>query len=141
MRTMQFKEGRKHERRGAALVEMAVVAPLLMLFVLGIIEVGRVVMVQQILTNASREGARRAVIESATDIEVQSLVSAYLSNTSVAGATVTVTPSPLSSAGFGDSVTVSVSVPFSSVNWLGSSWFFQNRTLTASSLMRAERLQ
>jgi Flp pilus assembly protein TadG len=138
---MQFKEGRKHERRGAALVEMAVVAPLLMLFVLGIIEVGRVVMVQQILTNASREGARRAVIESATDIEVQSLVSAYLSNTSVAGATVTVTPSPLSSAGFGDSVTVSVSVPFSSVNWLGSSWFFQNRTLTASSLMRAERLQ
>ena len=43
-------------RRGVATVEFAIVAPLFFLLVLGCIEFGRALMVQQMLTNASRVG-------------------------------------------------------------------------------------
>ena len=41
------------------------VAPVLFLIVFGMIEFGRMVMVQQVITNASREGARVAVLDGA----------------------------------------------------------------------------
>ena len=128
-------------RRGAAVVEFAVVAPLFFLLIFGIIEFGRMVMVQQVLTNASREGARRAVVESASSAEVETYVNDYLSNASVTGATITITPSDLSSAGFGDAVTVTVSIPFDSVSWTASAFYLQGTDLEASSMMQAERLQ
>lgn len=128
-------------RRGAAVVEFAIVASLLFLLILGIIEFGRLLMVQQILTNASREGARRAVLEQATVTDVETLVDNYLASSSVPGATVTVSPSSLSTLGFGDPVTVSVSVPYNQVSWLPSPWFLGGRVLSAESVMRAERAQ
>ena len=45
-------------RRGVAAVEMALVAPVLLLLLLGLWEVGRCVMVQNLLRNAAREGGR-----------------------------------------------------------------------------------
>jgi hypothetical protein len=53
-------------RRGQALVEFALVAPLLFLLIGGIITVGIGVFYQQQLTNAAREAARYAAIHSAT---------------------------------------------------------------------------
>ncbi len=44
------------------MVEFAIVAPIFFLLIFGMIEFGRVVMVQQLLTNASREGARLGVL-------------------------------------------------------------------------------
>lgn len=128
-------------RRGAALVEFAVLAPLFFTLLIGILEFGRAIMVAQLMTNASREGARRAIIEGATQTEVESLVSNYLSNTSVSGASVSVTPSDLSSAGFGDNVTVNVTVAYEDVSWVPSPWFLSGKTLQATAIMQAERLQ
>lgn len=48
------------DRRGIAAVEAALCMPLLLLFMLGMWEVGRMVQVEQILVNAAREGARIA---------------------------------------------------------------------------------
>jgi Flp pilus assembly protein TadG len=129
----------RSRRRGAAVVEFAFVAPVFFLLVFGMIEYGRMLMVQQVLTNGSREGARRAILEQSTSSEVQTVVENYLKSNSVSGATVTVSPSNLSSAGMGDPVTVSVSVPFTSVSWLPSPWFLKNTTLFAQSVMNAER--
>jgi Flp pilus assembly protein TadG len=47
-------------RRGLAAVEAAICLPILMLFMLGMWEVGRMVEIQQILVNAARGGARLA---------------------------------------------------------------------------------
>jgi Flp pilus assembly protein TadG len=47
-------------RRGAVAVEAAFVLPLLLLLMFGVWEVGRLVQVNQLLTNAAREGARVA---------------------------------------------------------------------------------
>lgn len=49
-------------QRGAAAVEMAIIMPLLLLFIGGIVDFGRFFFVQIQLTNAAREGARVAVI-------------------------------------------------------------------------------
>ena len=60
------------------MVEFALVAPVFFLLVFGMIEYGRMVMVQQILTNASREGARLAVLDGITTGNVTAAVSDYL---------------------------------------------------------------
>jgi Flp pilus assembly protein TadG len=115
------------------------VAPLLFLLIFGMFEFGRMVMVQQMLTNASREGARRGVLEHATVAEVESVVLDYLTSCSVTGATVSVSPAMLSDVGFGDPVSVTVSVPFDQVSWVPAPWFLGGTNLTAQSVMRGER--
>ena len=132
------RDKRNPRRRGVAAVEFAIVAPMLVILAFGIIEVGRLMVVQQLLTNASREGARQAVVHSATGMNVESIVTDYLKNGTVSEANVTVTPSNLTTLGFGEPVTVSVSVPFDRVSWLPSPFFFQGRTLSAETTMRAE---
>src|SRR4029077_13314881 len=57
-------------RCGAAAVEFAIVAPVFFLLVIGMIEVGRAMMVQQVLINASCVGARQAVTAGATSSAV-----------------------------------------------------------------------
>ena len=54
-----FKD--KSPERGAAVVEFAIVLPFLMLLLMGIIELGLLFYNQQVLTNASREGARSGI--------------------------------------------------------------------------------
>ncbi len=131
----------RKNRRGTAVVEFAVVAPIFFLLVFGMIEYGRMVMVQQVITNASREGARQAVLDGSTTAAVQTAVTNYLTSASVSGGTVTVTPNPPSTAGYGQPVTVAVSIPFSQVSWLPSPMFLGSKTLTASSVMRRETVQ
>jgi Flp pilus assembly protein TadG len=128
-------------RLGAATVEFAVVVPVFFILVFGMIEFGRMVMVQQVLTNASREGARQAVLDGATTAEVTSSVTSYLTSGSISGATIAVSPNPPSNAAFGDPVTVTVSVPFSQVSWLPSPMFLGGKTLTATTVMRRESVQ
>ena len=129
----------RRRRRGATVVEFAVVAPLLFLFIFAMIEFGRMVMVEQILTNAAREGARRGILEQTTAAEVETIVSDYLTGSSISGATVTVSPDQLRQVGFGQPVTVSVSVPYSQVSWLPTPRFLGGTNLTAQSVMRGER--
>ncbi len=61
------RNSRVQTRRGAAIVEMAVVTPLLLTMIFGVIEFGNSFMIRQMLTNAAREGARVAVIQPVAD--------------------------------------------------------------------------
>ena len=134
----------RKNRRGAAVVEFAFVAPLFVMLVFGMIEFGRVVMVQQLLTNATREGARVGVLNDATIDEVKSRVVTYLSNSTITVATSDVSvvyANDPSLPDSGESVTVSVSVPFSQVSWLPSPMFLSGYTLSASSGMRRESVE
>ncbi len=128
-------------RRGAAVVEFAIVAPVLLLLILGMIEYGRLVMVQQVITNATREGARQAVLDGATTSGVRTIVNDFLAASRVSGAVVTVTPDPPNTAAFGDPVSVAVQVPFSEVSWLPTPMFLSETTLSATTVMRRETVQ
>jgi len=128
-------------RCGAAVVEFAVVAPVFFLLIFGMIEYGRLVMVQQVLTNASREGARVGVLDGSTSADVTTAVNNYLTSARINSATVTITPNPPSSAGYGAPVTVAISIPFSQVSWLPSPMFLGGTTMRATSVMRRESVQ
>ena len=123
------------------MVEFAIVAPLFFLFIFAILETGRLVMVQQLLTNAARAGARRGILEQTTVAEVETFVSDYLDDTAVPGATVTVDPGSFANIGFGTPVTVTVSIPFNEVSWLPPPRFYQDVILSGQCVMRAERPQ
>lgn len=132
---------RARSRRGAAAVEFAVVAPVFFLVVLGIIEFGRMVMAQQVITNAAREGARVAVLDSATAARVTTRVTDYLAAAGVSGATVTVTPNPPTSAGFGQPVSVRIDIPFTAVSALSAPFMSAAKTLTSEAVMRRETVE
>jgi Flp pilus assembly protein TadG len=64
--------------RGQALLETALVLPIILAVAVGIFEFGRAYQTMQVLTNAAREGARVAVLPNATKEDVESRVTAYL---------------------------------------------------------------
>lgn len=135
----------RRNRQGAAVVEFAIVAPVFFLLILGMIEIGRAVMVEQILTNAAREGARTAVLDGAIASDVKTKVVDYLKSGGISAATtdmVSLTPTDPATAANGTPVTVKVDVQFSKVTWLPCPWFISGSThLTASSVMRREAVQ
>lgn len=63
---------------GAVLIETAFVLPLLLLVCVGIFELGRVFQTWHVVTNASREGARIAVLPGMDDTKVTDRVRTYL---------------------------------------------------------------
>jgi Flp pilus assembly protein TadG len=69
--------GKKRER-GAAMIEMAITMPLLLLLSIGVFEFGRAFQYWQVLTNATREGARVASLPGTSDAAVTSRVQNYL---------------------------------------------------------------
>ncbi len=132
----------RRNRRGASAVEFAIVAPIFILLVFGMIEFGRMCMVQQLLTNASREGARLAVLDGSTEDAVKDVVENYLVNAAVPidRDDITVTPNPTAAA-YGEPVSVTVSVNYSDVSWLPGSFYLGGTTLQASAVMRRESVQ
>ncbi|QDU25953.1 TadE-like protein [Anatilimnocola aggregata] len=133
----------RKQRRGAAAVEFAVVAPVFFLLVFGMIEYGRMVMVQQIITNAAREGCRVAVLDGSTTASTQTAaINAMASgNITITTSNVTVNPSPPSSAAYGSPVSVTVTVPFNQVSWLPSPMYLGGKSMTATTTMRRETVQ
>jgi Flp pilus assembly protein TadG len=71
-----FSRARRED--GAALVETAFVLPIMLLVSVGIFEFGRAYQTWQVITNATREGARVAVLPEYTDDSVKARVRTYL---------------------------------------------------------------
>jgi Flp pilus assembly protein TadG len=74
--------GRRWSERGAAAVETAIVLPVLLFVIFGIIDFGRMLNTQLKLTEAAREGARAAVMQTDPDARVQTVVCPYPLNDS-----------------------------------------------------------
>src|SRR5262245_38889036 len=93
---------------GAAAVEMALLLPLLLLLVFGIIDFGRMLNAQITVTEAAREGARAAVIENSR-AAAQARVDKVIT-----GTTVQVLPddTPCDGAAVSADATVKVSTTF-----------------------------
>jgi Flp pilus assembly protein TadG len=56
------RSDRRSERRGAAMIEMTFVLLIFLMLLFGIIEYGRLVYTREVIINATREGARYAVV-------------------------------------------------------------------------------
>lgn len=74
-------------RRGVAAVEMAICAPIIILLLAGVWELGRMLEVQQVIANAAREGGRQASNGTLSYDQVRSAVVTYLTNNGIKAAT------------------------------------------------------
>jgi Flp pilus assembly protein TadG len=133
---------RKRDRAGTNAVEMALISPLVVALIMGQLETSRLGMVMQLLTTAAREGCRVAVLQGSAQSDVQDRITAVLSGSGITVGTVTPTcPSPYSwnSAPMGTPITVTLSVPYSQVTWLGTPFYFGGATVTASATLSSEQ--
>ena len=71
--------------QGAELIEMAIVTPLLLLLVMGIVDFGFLFQRYVVLTNAAVEGARVATLPGYTAADAQARVQAYATEGGVPG--------------------------------------------------------
>ena len=136
----QIHAGRKvaGKRRGAATVEFAFVAPIMILFMFGMVEIGGLMMIKNAATHASREGARLAVTPTATSAEVQQRVMEQIRMYTNASASVIVSPSELALASPGDMVTVRVEVNAAEIGWITGAIPLPVSQLISETTMRRE---
>lgn len=76
----------RHSERGAELVEFALILPLLLAMLAGIVDFGRMFQRLEVTTNAAREGARLASLPGYSQTDVQNRVRAYMDQGIQAGA-------------------------------------------------------
>jgi Flp pilus assembly pilin Flp len=125
--------------RGAAAVEFALLLPLLVLIVFGLIDFGRAINAQITLTQAAREGARALSFGGST-YQARAQAAAI----GLSGVTVTelpdikgVTGCPTGSGQAGDDAVVQVTYTFSFITPIGT-FFGPTKTLTAEGRMPCE---
>lgn len=86
---------KKLNERGAVAAEFALLLPLLLIILFGIIEFGMMMYGREIVTNAAREGARAGIVQGPpkrTAGEINTIIDNYLTGTGVNPADVNLTP-------------------------------------------------
>jgi Flp pilus assembly protein TadG len=82
------------DERGAQLIEAALVLPLLLLVLLGILDFGLLFQRYEAVTNAAREGARVAILPGYTNADVVNRVQQYLTDAGLTAAPTTTVIAP-----------------------------------------------
>ena len=126
---------RVRSERGASLVEFALVLPLLMLFVFGVIEFGGTYNDSNALRNGVREGARLAVVNDQSGGSILTETKARIG----LDASQTKVRVVLNGNQVGDTVTVCASYPAYNVTGVMRP-FLGNRVVTSSVTMRLEQV-
>lgn len=124
-------------RRGAAVVELAITLPVFVLILVATIETTTMVFLQQSLEIGAYQGARIALIPSSTSGKVVTAVDQVLANRNVNSTSVSIVPSNYSTSPYGTKITVRVSAPCNA-NSPFSPWFYGGRTLTGEVTMMKE---
>ena len=139
-----------HCADGIAAVEFAIVLPVLMTIVFGIIEFGRIMMVEQILATAARNGVREAVLwrPSTSTVDgdsiknntiIPTLTAAGISGVNISD--IIFSPSNINSVtkiSPDPQISVLITVPYSQVRWLSYFSFLNSTNLTGHCTMRKE---
>ena len=109
------------DRRAAAAVEFAFVAPVFFVFVFGMIEYGSLFWRAQQVANAARNGARRGIMAGATASNVTTAVDQTMlaSGMGTTNYTVLLTPANPASLAAGGTFTVKVTVPYVDIKLTG----------------------
>jgi len=110
-----MRKGRRSES-GASAVEFAILLPVLMMVLFGIIEFGLALYRQAILTNASREGARLGIVQSVpaiTDAQINAVINTYLTNAGINPGDMNPAPTITGAGGVtGTPVRVTLTLPY-----------------------------
>jgi Flp pilus assembly protein TadG len=136
----------RSSRQGAAVIEFAVVAPLFLLLLGGIIEFGQAFRTEHTLSNACRRGARAAVVQGATVSQVHQKVKSQCAESlgvSEGDIAIQITvngvaASDLSQAQQGAEIEVTVSIPYNKVCVGFFAKLFSQSTLSSTCVLEHE---
>jgi Flp pilus assembly protein TadG len=135
------------DERGGSLVEFAIILPLLLILLFGIIEFGLLLYNQAVLTNASREGARFGIVAATPRhnlAQISQVVTDYCDGRLVTFGTspsLSISATPLDTTTlFGDDLEVLVTWPYTflampNLPWIGLT---NPLTLSARTVMKYE---
>jgi Flp pilus assembly protein TadG len=119
-------------------VEFALLAPFLGILVLGMLEIGRGLMVKEMLSDASQKACRTAALPGKANADVQAEVDNIMSDNGVTGYSTTIlvngNAADVSTANRFDQISVQVSVPVSSVFWT-TTFFLTNQMIESESVI------
>ena len=109
------------DRRGAALVEFAVVFPVILLFITATVEISRILMLQHTVDSAAYEAARSAMVPGANVADAKNEAMELIGAANLVDPVITVSPTEITEeTAF---VTVRVEVPANSNSWMLSTRF------------------
>ena len=130
----------RKSRRGTAMLEMALVLPLLLLLTFALIEYGWLFLRAQEITNGARQGARTAARADATNADVQASITAAMEAAGITGYVVTFSPEDVQDENLnsGDPVTVTITVAYTNIRLMGLPWIPVPQDLRASVSMAKE---
>jgi len=135
-----------HHQKGAVAVEFALILPVLVLMFFGIVEFSLLLFNKQVITNASREGARAGIVAGGSPrvsdesgyATINNVVSNYCTNNLITFGTDSGPQTTVISSGssFGDNLTVTVTYQYGFL--VLSNFGFDPVTLTARTVMKLE---
>jgi Flp pilus assembly protein TadG len=130
------------DQSGAALVEFALVATMLMMLIMGMIDFGRALYTKNSLTNAAREGGRFAAVQTdvkSREADIKNVVITHMSpfgGAALTAAQITVTYNEPS--GTVESTTIEIAYPFEPITPIAGLIGLDPLTLKASAQFRQE---
>ncbi len=122
-------------RDGAAAVEFAFIAPILLLRLSGIVQFGGIMFLENHMTSVARDATRKIAIGDLAEADAASEVQQSLMNW---GVTYDVQALIIDADGGNEDITVTISLPMSEAALIDVLGVFQNGTLTAAVTMRKE---
>jgi hypothetical protein len=133
-------QSEKLRYRGTAVVEAAVVFPLLLLLTMGAIEYGWLFLKVQHMTNAARQSARLAIRPDVETQEVLALIDLLMAEGGLAdsGYVVNLTPGDIASLSAGDLLEVEIRVPSAGIVIIDASFLPVPQWLRATVTMTKE---
>lgn len=134
LKTKQLINVLLRNRKGQAMVEMAIILPIILLILMSTVEMGRIFNAQLIIDNASREGARAAALGNSVTLITQRINAAAstLDGTKLGSPVIT------SAGQAGDPVTVSLNYQLDIITPLAGSILTNPMILQSSTTMRME---
>jgi len=128
----------RRNRNGAAAVEFATIAPLLILMIFLMIEASRYLMALHATTGAARAAARATAVAGASLTDATTIAQNYMSASSFDSETVTLnvdtTPSTVENL---DRISCTVSIDFSDVSLIGNPFSIGANSVIGNSAMLA----
>jgi Flp pilus assembly protein TadG len=127
-------------RRGNAVLEAALVIPILLYLAFGTVEFGYFFYVKNNVQGAAREGVRASIPPGATNTDVTTAISAQMTAAGLqsSGYTVTTTPASISGLAPGTTVTVSVQCTWGVVGLRPLQLISASKIVKGQAVMRKE---
>lgn len=138
---------RASKRRGIAVLEFALIAPVLAFLFLGMVELARIVQVKHLLNDAARHAGRLAIQPNATDSTVTQAAKDVIAANKISTTKLTVTTlvgasdtdSDVKNAKGFDKITLKISIPTSEVGWITAVFLSKNALASESLVLMKQR--